>query len=56
MGRGAEKEHTDEEEEDEEKEAKKIAERILAEEQLESRLRYFSLLIKLLIFREARIP
>ncbi len=43
MGRGAEKEDTEEEEEeDEEREANKIAERILAEEQLENRLRYCS--------------
>ncbi len=56
MGRGAEKEDTEEEEEDEEREANKVAERILAEEQLENRLRYFSLLFKLLIFPEARIP
>jgi hypothetical protein len=41
VGRGAEKEDTDEEEEDEEREANKIAERILAEEKLENRLRYF---------------
>ncbi len=41
MGRGAEKEDTDEEEEDEEREANKTVERILAEEQLENRLRYF---------------
>jgi hypothetical protein len=41
VGRGAEKEDTDEEE-DEEREANKIAERILAEEQLENRLRYFA--------------
>jgi hypothetical protein len=44
VGRGAEKDDTDEEEEDEEREANKIAEMILAEEQLENRLRYFSCL------------
>jgi hypothetical protein len=42
VGRGAEQEDTGEEEEDEEREANKVAERILAEEQLENRLRYFS--------------
>jgi hypothetical protein len=44
VGRGAEKEDTDEDEEDEEREANEVAERILAEDQLESRLRYFSCL------------